>query len=125
MFGIVRKIAARQADLSDVESWLIGNSLRFAAEITGQFKEVPPVMAATEGLSFFLHALRREVFKPTEFRAWESIFEPARKQLLRVFAMTVAGWSNVDLDYNSMVKDIENMTSMRNLEYSTLPFLDG
>jgi hypothetical protein len=125
MFGIVKRMAVNKEELSDVESWLVGQSLRFAAEITGQFKEVPQVLAATEGLSFFLHALRREVFKPSEFKAWDGIFEPAIKQMIQLFAMTVSAWSGADIDRATLAKDVQNMISMRNLEYQTVPFLIG
>jgi len=125
MFGIVRRMSVNKEELSDVESWLVGSAMRFASEITGQFKEVPQILAATEGLSFFLHALRREVFKPAEFKAWDAIFEPALKQMMQLFAMTVSAWSGSDIDRSNLVKDVQNLISMRNLEYQTLPFLAG
>jgi hypothetical protein len=99
--------------------------LRFAAEIADAHKEVPPILAATEGLAFVLHALRRETFRASEWKAWDGIFEPSMKTMYQVFAMTISAWSNSDLDRSRMAGDAQAMVSARSLEYQTLPFLDG
>jgi hypothetical protein len=124
MFNMVRKLNTRE-DLGDIESWLVGQSLRFAAEITERFKEVPKILAATEALSFFLHALRREAFRSTAWKTWEAIVEPSQKQMLHLFALTLSGWADADIERNSLVKDVQNLVSTRSLEYQTLPFLNG
>ena len=122
--GMVKKSAARE-EMGDMESWLVSLSLRFAAEITGTYKEVPQILAATEGLGFVLHALRRETYRADEFRAWDAIFEPAVKQMYQVFATTLSAWSDTELDRPAIARDAENMVSTRNLEYQTLPYLIG
>jgi hypothetical protein len=126
MFGMgkIKQYAARE-DMGDLESWLVSLSLRFAAEITSSFKEVPPILAATEGLSFTVHALRRETYRAAEFKAWETIFEPSMKQMFQLFAMTLSAWSGADLDRSNVARDAENHNSTRSLEYQTLPFLIG
>lgn len=124
MFGMgkIKQYAARE-DMSEVESWLVGQSLRFAAELTETHKEVPQILAATEGLAVMLHALRRETYRSAEFKAWDSIFEPSVKQVFPLFAMTLAAWMGVELDRATMARDAETVVSSRNLEYQTLPFL--
>jgi hypothetical protein len=122
--GMVKKYAARE-EMGDIESWLVGLSLRFAAEVTQEYKEVPQILAATEGLGFVLHALRRETYRADEFRAWDTIFEPSMKQMYQVFATTLSAWSDAELDRATVARDAENMISLRNLEYQTLPYLIG
>ncbi|HEX4113920.1 MAG TPA: hypothetical protein VH020_15415 [Stellaceae bacterium] len=111
--------------MSDVESWLIGQSLRFAAEITETHPEVPQILAATEGLAFVLHALRRETFRSSEWKAWDGIFEPLMKNMYQLFAMTISAWSNSDFDRSRLAGDAQALVSARSLEYQTLPFLYG
>jgi hypothetical protein len=122
--GMVRKHAARE-EMDNLESWLVGLSLRFAAEITQAYKEVPPILAATEGLSLMLHALRRETYRADEYKAWDGIFEPSMKQMYQLFAMTLSAWSGTDFDRGAVARDAETLISSRSLEYQTLPFLTG
>jgi hypothetical protein len=126
MFGMgkIKQMAARE-EMGDLESWLVGLSLRFATEVTQEFKEMPPILAATEGLAFTIHALRRETYRAQEFRAWDGIFEPSMKQMYQLFAMTLGAWSETELDRSSVARDTENLVSSRNLEYQTLPYLIG
>ena len=44
MFTMVRKLNAKEG-MDDIDSWLVGQSLRFAAEITDHFKDVPKTVA--------------------------------------------------------------------------------
>lgn len=124
MFGMgkIKQYAARE-DMSEVESWLVGQSLRFAAELVETHKEVPQIFAATEGLAMMLHSLRRETYRAAEFKVWDTIFEPSIKQMYQLFAMTLAAWMGVELDRATMARDAETVVSSRNLEYQTLPFL--
>lgn len=124
MFGMnkLKQYVVRE-DMGEVEGWLVGQSLRFAAELTDTHKEVPQLLAATEGLAVMLHALRRETYRASEFRAWDTIFEPSVKQMYQLFAMTLSAWTGAELDRASMARDAENVVSTRNLEYQTLPFL--
>lgn len=126
MFGMgkIKQMAARE-DMDELASWLVGQSLRFAAEITQNFKDVPPILAATEGLAFTGHALRRETYRAQEFKAWDNIFEPTIKQMYQLFAMTLNAWTGGEMDRAQVARDAENMISLRNLEYQTLPFLIG
>jgi hypothetical protein len=126
MFGLekVRKHVVKE-ELDEIGSWLIGQSLHFAAEITARFKNVPQILAASEGLAFYLHALRREAFRAEEWRAWNTIFDPALKQTIQLFAITLSDWSEIELDRDTLAKDVQNLISSRNLEYQTLPFLAG
>ncbi len=123
MFNMVRKNT--KEELGDIESWLVGQSLRFAAEITERFQEVPKILAATEALSFFMHALRRETYRSGAWKTWEAVVEPSQRQMLHLFALTLSGWADADIERNALVKDIQNLVSSRSLEYQTLPFLTG
>jgi hypothetical protein len=122
--GMIRRNAARE-EMSDIESWLVGQSLRFAVEITDANKDVPQILAATEGLAFVLHALRRETYRSHEFKAWDGIFEPAMKNMYQLFAMTISNWSNAEFDRSRLAGDAQAVVSTRSLEYQTLPFLYG
>lgn len=126
MFGMgkIKQYAARE-ELGELESWLVGQSLRFSAEVTQSFKEVAPILAATEGLGFMLHALRRETYRAAEWKAWDHVFEPSMKQMYQLFAMTLSAWTGADLDRSTVARDAENLISSRNLEYQTLPYLIG
>jgi len=124
MFNMVRKMNAKE-ELGDIESRLVGRSLRFAAEITERFKEVPKILAATEALGFFMHALKREAFRSNGWKTWEAIVEPAQRQMLHLFALTLSSWADAEIERNGLVKDVQNLVSSRNLEYQTLPFLSG
>ena len=55
MFGMgkIKQMAARE-DMDELASWLVGQSLRFAAEITQNFKDVPPILAALGTILAFL-----------------------------------------------------------------------
>ncbi|HEY5210363.1 MAG TPA: hypothetical protein VIJ42_13065 [Stellaceae bacterium] len=111
--------------MSDVESWLVGQSLRCAAEITETNKDLPLILAATESLAFVLHALRRETYRAAEWKAWDVVFEPSMKGMYQLFAMTLSAWSGSDLDRARLAADVQNVVSTRSLEYQTLPFLTG
>jgi hypothetical protein len=126
MFGftMVKKHAVRE-EMADLESWLVGLSLRFAAEITHSFGDVPQILAATEGLSFILHALRRETYRAHEWRVWDGVFEPSMKQMYQLFAMTLSAWSDREMDRATVARNAENLISTRSLEYQTLPYLIG
>jgi hypothetical protein len=126
MFGMemMRRQLAKE-EMEEIGSWLVGQSMRFAADVNGRFKEVPPLLAATEGVSFFLHALRRQAFRSHEWKAWTSIFEPSLKQTIQLFAMTLSAWSGADLDREALARDIQNLVSSRSLEFQTVPFLAG
>src|ERR1700683_1509505 len=94
MFGMGKmKQYAATEEMGEIESCLVGQSLRFAAEITHAFKDVPQLLAATEGLSFMIHALRRETYRAQEWRAWDGIFAPSIKQMYQLFAMTLSAWT--------------------------------
>jgi len=126
MFGMgkIKQMAARE-DMEELASWLVGQSLRFAAEITQNFKDIPPILAASEGLGFTINALRRETYRAQEFKAWDNIFEPSMKQMYPLFAMTLSAWTGAEMDRTQVARDAENLVSSRNLEYQTLPFLIG
>jgi len=126
MFGMgtLKKHAARE-EMSDIESWLVGQSLRCAAEITQTNKDLPLILAATESLAFVLHALRRETYRAAEWKAWDVVFEPSMKGMYQLFAMTLSAWSGTDLDRSRLAADVQNLVSTRSLEYQTLPFLAG
>jgi hypothetical protein len=122
--GMVRRQAAKE-EMEEIGSWLIGQSMRFAAEVNGRFKGVSPILAASEGLGFFLHALRRETFRANEWKVWNAVFEPGLKQTLQLFAMTLGAWSETELDRETIGRDVQNLVSSRSLEYQTIPFLSG
>jgi hypothetical protein len=124
MFNSLRRNAIKD-DMAEFSSWLIGQSLRCAADISSQIPETPQLLAATEALAFFVHALRREAFRPNQFKVWSNLAEPSLQEMVPLFAMTLSGWSGSELDREAMVKDVQNLISTRNLEYQTLPFLSG
>jgi hypothetical protein len=126
MFGMgtLKRNAARE-EMSDIEGWLVSQSLRCAAEITQENKDVPLILAATEGLAFVLHALRRETYRAAEWKAWDVVFEPSMKGMYQLFAMTLNAWSGSDMDRTRLATDVQNLVSTRSLEYQTLPFLSG
>jgi hypothetical protein len=122
--GMVWRQVARE-EMDEVGSWLVGQSMRLAVETAGRFRDVPPILAASESMAFLMHALRREAFRAGEWRTWSTIFEPAMKQTIQLFATTLATWSEAQLDRETISRDVQYVVSSRSLEYQTVAFLSG